>query len=75
MSKNNFSTLDDYPLVLRVEDLANITGLGKNSCYQMCKTDGFPAFKPPGRSIYLIPRDSFFNWLEENASSSNNKLQ
>lgn len=69
------NTQYDYPLILKVQDIAKITSLGKASCYQMCKTDGFPAFKPPGRSIYLIPRDAFFKWLDDNALNDKNKLQ
>lgn len=54
---------DDYPLVLRVEHVKEITGLGINAVYQMTRRKGFPAIRE-GRSI-LIPRDTFRKWMEE----------
>lgn len=75
MDDKTTSNQNNYPLVLKVQDLKKITGLGIQSCYQMCKSEGFPAFKPPGQAIFLIPRDAFFRWLENNALNSDNKMQ
>lgn len=69
-SKTGFS-INDYPLVLKVKHLGQITGLSPSVCYQLCKIEGFPAHRPFGRAHYLIPRDAFFRWLEDNATSPN----
>ena len=63
--------IEQYPLFLSISDLMEITGLGKNNCYSLIKIDGCPAFKPDGQSKYLIPRDSFFQWIDNLAKTSN----
>lgn len=75
MKNGTHNTIDTYPIVLKVHDLVEITGLGIQTCYQMCKSEGFPALRLTGSSIYLIPRDAFFSWLENSALNSENKLQ
>lgn len=59
---------DDYPLVLKIDDIVEITGMGKSKCYCLLRSEGFPAFKPKGQSRYIIPRDSFFSWLYQSAN-------
>lgn len=52
-------------LTYDVDDLRELTGLGKNQCYQLCNTPGFPAFRV-GKRI-LIPVESLNEWLREQA--------
>jgi excisionase family DNA binding protein len=54
--------VEDYPLFLSIDHVMEITGLSKNNSYALIKSDGCPAYKPPGQSKYLIPRDLFLKW-------------
>ena len=54
--------VEDYPLFLSIDHVMEITGLSKNNSYALIKSDGCPAYKPPGQCKYLIPRDLFLKW-------------
>ncbi len=59
----NFS---DLPLTLKVEQVAEILQVGRNTAYRLTRQKGFPAVRV-GEKRVVIPRDRFFQWLNDNA--------
>jgi len=58
----------DYPLVLKVTNVAEILGLTNHAVYELIKRPGFPVMIISGsKGAKRIPRDLFFNWLEDQA--------
>jgi excisionase family DNA binding protein len=53
---------EDYPLVLKVEQVAQILGVSKRRAYEIMDLKSFPLLKV-GRSK-RVSRDSFFQWLD-----------
>ena len=49
-------------VVLTVQEVQQLTGLGKNTVYQMVNRADFPKLRV-GKRI-LIPCDAFMRWLE-----------
>lgn len=58
--------------VLKVDDLMNRLGIGKNRAYQLLRCKDFPSTRI-GRS-YFISEKSFEDWLERNAGRTINLL-
>ncbi|TDA67705.1 MAG: DNA-binding protein [Clostridia bacterium] len=54
---------DDLPLLLRVEDVAKLLQIGRNSAYDLCHRRGFPVVRV-GR-IFRVPKDGLKKWLEQ----------
>lgn len=59
--KTDKKDIADFPLVLKVEDVAEIMEIGRVTAYNLAHAEGFPC-KLIGRRL-VIPRDAFFNWL------------
>ena len=56
---------DDFPLSLKVKDVAKIMGVCVPKAYDMTRRADFPKIKDGNRII--IPRDAFFRWFNETA--------
>lgn len=52
--------IKDYPITLRVEDVAEIIRISRDSAYELSKRADFPCVMA-GRRI-LIPREAFATW-------------
>lgn len=52
----------DYPMVLSVNHVAEIMGIGRSKAYEIMQNPKFPVLRE-GRKL-IIPRDSFFRWLD-----------
>ena len=59
--KTPMTNIQEFPLVLSVEDVARIMNIGRVRAYELVHTQGFPC-KLIGKR-FCIPRDRFFNWL------------
>ena len=59
--KTEIRSITDFPLVLRVEDVAKIMNISRVTAYNLVHSIGFPC-KQAGRRI-TVPRDAFYNWL------------
>jgi excisionase family DNA binding protein len=62
MKGGDFMDLKDLPLVLKVEQVAEILGVSKRRAYEIMDLKTFPLLKV-GRSK-RVSRDAFFQWLE-----------
>ena len=54
---------EDYPLVLTAKDMREILQCGRETFYEYARSKGFPRLK--GSRTIRVPRDAFFQWLEE----------
>lgn len=52
----------EYPLVMKVEHVMEILGIGKRVAYELMDRTDFPCTKI-GR-LKRVNRDAFFDWLE-----------
>lgn len=52
---------EDFPLVLKVSEVAEILRVNIHKAYDLSRRKDFPAIREGNRII--IPRDAFFNWL------------
>ncbi len=60
------NSFNDLPLVLKVEQIAEILQVGRNTAYNLTRQAGFPAVRV-GEKRVVIPRDRFLQWLNDNA--------
>ena len=58
---NNYRSLDDLPLTLRVEDLMPILDVGRNTAYELVRSGRIRSIRV-GRQI-RIPKDAVFDFL------------
>ena len=65
MQNSTFKTPEDFPLILKMSHVIEITGLSKEMAYRLPHQKGFPVIRF-GKAI-RIPRDAFFSWLGQQA--------
>jgi hypothetical protein len=53
----------DYPIMLGIQHIKEILGIGNNQAYDLVKNPDFPSIK--GMKPIRVHRDLFFKWLEE----------
>lgn len=61
--ENKYRSLDDLPMVLRVEDLMPILDIGRNTAYELVRSGQIRSIKI-GRKI-RIPRDAVADYLAQ----------
>ena len=62
--KTEYNSLDELPLVLRVEDLMPILDIGRNTAYELVRSGRIRSVKV-GRQI-RVPRDAVVEFLSSN---------
>ena len=65
MRKCNYKSFDELPLMLTVEEVAGVLGIGIAHAYEVARRRDFPTIKIGSRII--VPRDRLIQWLEEQA--------
>lgn len=55
--------MDDTKLTLSVEEAAKVLGIGRNLCYEKCKTKEIPSIRIGKR--LLVPKKALARLLEE----------
>ena len=58
-----YKSYDDLPLMMSVQDIAEVLGISKSSAYVLVKEKGFPKIKIGAR--VGIPRDKFLEWIDK----------
>ena len=66
VEKTKYKSYDDLPLMLSVNDVAEVLGISKSSAYVLAKEKGFPTLKIGARVV--VPRDRFIEWINKNVS-------
>ncbi|RKD71405.1 hypothetical protein ATL39_2802 [Sinobaca qinghaiensis] len=59
-------TMNDFPLLLKVEHVADIIGCSKRVAYELMELTDFPLLRM-GR-LKRVQREAFFSWLESQAN-------
>ena len=59
--KTKYNSIDELPLVLRVEDLMPILNIGRNTAYELVRSGKIRSIKV-GRQI-RVPRDAVIEFL------------
>ena len=59
--KTEYNSIDELPLVLRVEDLIPILDIGRNTAYELVRSGKIRSIKV-GRQI-RVPRDAVVEFL------------
>lgn len=58
---------EDYPLVLTVNEVMEILGIGRRKAYELMDQPGFPCIRI-GEKLKRVNRDAFFEWIEKAVS-------
>ena len=65
MRKCKYKSFDELPLMLTVEEVAGVLGIGIDHAYEVARRRDFPTIKIGSRII--VPRDRLIQWLEVQA--------
>jgi excisionase family DNA binding protein len=58
--------LNEYPDILKPQDLIKILGISKNSVYTMLNNNVIPAYRIGGGKIWLINKSDLIEYLDSN---------
>ncbi len=61
-----YDSINDYPIMLKVNHVAEVLGISSRKAYDIMDQKGFPLVKIGRKKV--VPRDAFFNWLEKEVS-------
>lgn len=56
-----YKRYDDLPLIMSVQEVAEVLGISKSGAYVLMKEKGFPKLKIGARVV--VPRDKFIEWI------------
>lgn len=62
-----YDSAEDYPIMLKVDHVAEVLGVAKRTAYEIMDQKGFPLVKIGRKKV--VPRDAFFNWIEKGVSA------
>ena len=60
---NNYTSLDQLPLALSAEDVAQVLGISRANAYALMHSKGFPTLKIGKRMT--VPKDKLMEWMEK----------
>lgn len=63
MKRSKYHSFEELPLMLNVQDVADVLGIGLAHAYEVVHRQDFPAITLGSRII--IPRDRFMAWIGE----------
>ena len=66
MKRSKYNSFNELPLMLTVQDVADVLGIGLAHAYEVAHRKDFPTITLGSRII--VPRDKFMAWIEEQAS-------
>ena len=59
---NNYTSLDQLPLALSAEDVAQVLGISRANAYALMHSKGFPTLKIGKRMT--VPKDKLIEWIQ-----------
>ena len=65
MAHNDCHSIEEYPLVLKVEDLMPILGIGRNTAYDLVRSGQIRSLRV-GQQI-RVPRDAVLDFINGKA--------
>ena len=66
MKRSKYNSFNELPLMLTVQDVADVLGIGLAHAYEVAHRQDFPTITLGSRII--VPRDKFMAWIDEQAA-------
>ena len=63
MKRSKYNSFNELPLMLTVQDVADVLGIGLAHAYEVAHRQDFPTITLGSRII--VPRDKFMAWIDE----------
>ena len=60
---SNFTSIDQLPITLCAEDVAQVLGISRAGAYTLMRSEGFPTLRIGKRMV--VPKDKLLAWMEE----------
>lgn len=67
MEKEFYKSFDELPIMLSVNQLANVLGISRTSSYDLVRSKGFPSITIGSRIV--IPKDELMIWIQSQLNS------
>lgn len=61
MEHKTYKSYDELPLMLSVQDVADVLGISMSGAYELVKEKGFPHLR------IVVPKEKFIKWVEDNS--------
>ena len=71
MKKSKYRSFNELPLMLNVQDVSDVLGIGLAHAYEIVRRKDFPSITLGSRII--IPRDKLMEWLERQTAEKTEK--
>ena len=71
MKKSKYKSFNELPLMLNVQDVSDVLGIGLAHTYEVVRRKDFPSITLGSRII--IPRDKLMEWLERQTDEKTEK--
>ena len=66
MKRSKYNSFNELPLMLTVQDVADVLGIGLAHAYEVAHRKDFPTITLGSRII--VPRDKLMAWIDEQAA-------
>lgn len=67
MEKEFYKSFDELPIMLSVNQLANVLGISRTSSYDLVRSKDFPSITIGSRIV--IPKDELMIWIQNQLNS------
>ena len=64
---NIYKTIQDLPLALSAEDVAQVLGISRANAYNLMRSEGFPTLKIGKRMS--VPKHKLIEWIDAQMAS------
>ena len=62
-----YTSLDQLPLALGAEDVAQVLGISRTQAYTLMRSEGFPTLKIGHRMT--VPKHKLIEWIDDHMAS------
>lgn len=69
MKQSKYKSFDELPVILNVQDVADVLGIGRAHAYEVVRMKDFPSIMLGSRII--VHRDKLIEWIEKKADEPN----
>ena len=66
MKSCKYLSAEELPMILNVQEVSDLIGLGMSQTYDLIRRIDFPAFKI--RNRIFVPRDKFLAWIDNQSA-------
>lgn len=66
MKSCKYLSAEELPMILNVQEVSDLIGLGMSQTYDLIRRIDFPAFKIGNR--IFVPRDKFLAWIDNQSA-------